>query len=60
MTRATSTRELTSSLRKVFRIAFASPLRGSPVRASCDFGTHHIWWEVEAPSERAALDQLPR
>ena len=40
--------------------AFASPLRGSPVRASCDFGTHHIWWEVEAPSERAALDQLPR
>ena len=40
--------------------AFASPLRGSPVRASCDFGTHHIWWEVEAPNEDAALAQLPR
>lgn len=40
--------------------AFASPLRGSSVRASCDFGTHHIWWEVEAPTEEAALAQLPR
>jgi hypothetical protein len=39
--------------------AFASPLRGSSVRASCDFGTHHIWWEAEAPSEDAALAQLP-
>lgn len=40
--------------------AFSSPLRGSAVRASCDFGTHHIWWEVEAPDEDAALAQLPR
>ena len=39
--------------------AFSSPLRGSAVRASCDFGTHHIWWEVEAPDEHAALAQLP-
>ena len=40
--------------------AFKSPLRGSTVRASCDFGTHRIWWEVDAPSEDAALGQLPR
>ena len=40
--------------------AFSSPLRGSAVRASCDFGTHRIWWDVEAPSEDAALAQLPR
>lgn len=40
--------------------AFTSPIRGTPVRASCDFGTHRIWWEVEAPSEDAALEQLPR
>jgi hypothetical protein len=39
--------------------AFSSPLRGSAVRASCDFGTHHIWWEVEATDEHAALAQLP-
>jgi hypothetical protein len=40
--------------------AFASPLRGRSVRASCDFGTHHIWWETEASSEADALAQLPR
>jgi hypothetical protein len=40
--------------------AFASPLRGGALRASCDYGTHHIWWDVEAPDADAALAQLPR
>ena len=39
--------------------AFSSPLRGHAVLGSCDYGTHRIWWEADAPSEEAALAQLP-
>jgi hypothetical protein len=39
--------------------AFDSPLRHDLVSASCDFGTHRIWWEVEARTEADALMQLP-
>jgi hypothetical protein len=38
---------------------FASPLRQHPTVASCAFGGHEIWWELEAASEAAALDRLP-
>jgi hypothetical protein len=38
---------------------FASPLRGREALASCLFGDHQIWWEVEARSDGAALDHLP-
>jgi hypothetical protein len=27
---------------------------------SCHFGTHWIWWQVEATSDHDALAQLPR
>jgi hypothetical protein len=40
--------------------AFPSPLRHSLVCASCDFGTHRIWWEVEAETAAEALSRLPR
>jgi hypothetical protein len=39
--------------------AFDSPLRPGRVCASCDFGTHRIWWEVDADTEAAALALLP-
>ena len=39
--------------------AFRSPLRDTLVSASCDFGTHRIWWEVEAGTEVEAMAQLP-
>jgi hypothetical protein len=39
--------------------AFDSPLRHHTALASCDFGTHRIWWEVEAETEAEALAQLP-
>jgi hypothetical protein len=39
--------------------AFRSPLRDTVVSASCHFGTHRIWWEVEAGTEVEALAQLP-
>jgi hypothetical protein len=39
--------------------AFASPLRKSMARSSCDFGTHRIWWDVEARTEDEALSWLP-
>jgi len=39
--------------------AFRSPLRDALVSASCDFGTHRIWWNVEAGTEVEALAQLP-
>jgi hypothetical protein len=38
---------------------FASPLRGKVAVGSCLFGDHQIWWEVEADTERAALNHLP-
>jgi hypothetical protein len=37
----------------------ASPLRRSPAVASCLTGDHAVWWTVDAPSARAALDLLP-
>ena len=40
--------------------AFRSPLRGRATVASCHFGTHRIWWDVEAATETEALAQLPR
>jgi hypothetical protein len=38
---------------------FASPLRHREAVGSCLFGDHQIWWEVEAATEREALDHLP-
>ena len=40
--------------------AFESPLRHEMAVGSCHFGTHRIWWQVEAPSDHEALAQLPR
>jgi hypothetical protein len=39
--------------------AFDSPLRHRLTVGSCDFGTHHIWWDVEAATAGDALAQLP-
>jgi hypothetical protein len=40
--------------------AFHSPLRHGVASGSCNFGTHRIWWEVQARSETEALSWLPR
>ena len=40
--------------------AFASPLRHQQTVASCHYGSHRIWWQVEADSEGEALERLPR
>ena len=40
--------------------AFDSPLRHQMAVGSCHFGTHWIWWQVEAQSGHEALTQLPR
>ena len=46
-------------------VAFASfnghdsPLRHQTAMASCLFGGHAIWWEVQASSEEDALRLLP-
>ena len=37
----------------------ASPLRHRGALASCAFGGHAIWWEVEAPGPDEALELLP-
>jgi hypothetical protein len=37
----------------------ASPLRHHPAAASCHFGGHGIWWQVEAGNAEEALGQLP-
>jgi hypothetical protein len=37
----------------------ASPLRHRPTIASCRYGGHAIWWDVNAPSEAKALQLLP-
>jgi hypothetical protein len=39
--------------------AFDSPLRQRVALGSCDFGTHQIWWEVQARDETEALSWLP-
>ena len=36
-----------------------SPLRHRATLASCAFGGHAIWWQVDAMSEAAALALLP-
>jgi hypothetical protein len=38
---------------------FSSPLRGLPTVASCAFGGHEMWWQVEAASALEALTLLP-
>ena len=40
--------------------AFDSPLRHRRTTASCHYGGHRIWWEVDAESEDDALGRLPR
>ena len=40
--------------------AFESPLRHQATTASCHYGGHRIWWEVDAATERYALARLPR
>jgi hypothetical protein len=39
---------------------FDSPLRHGVAMSSCDFGTHRIWWDVEATTAADALARLPR
>jgi hypothetical protein len=39
---------------------FESPLRHEKAIGCCDFGTHRIWWEVEATTPEQALSYLPR
>jgi len=39
---------------------FDSPLRHQVTVASCPFGGHAIWWQVDAPGVEEALSQLPR
>jgi hypothetical protein len=36
-----------------------SPLRRHPATASCRYGGHRIWWEVEAETEGEAMARLP-
>ena len=36
-----------------------SPLRNQPTAASCRFGGHAIWWQVEAATPEQALGMLP-
>jgi hypothetical protein len=40
--------------------AFDSPLRHRSTTASCHYGGHRIWWEVDAATEGEALTRLPR
>ena len=39
---------------------FSSPLRGRPATASCAFGGHRTWWDVEAADREDALALLPQ
>jgi hypothetical protein len=39
---------------------FDSPLRRTTARASCTWGGHEIWWELDATDEEEALSRLPR
>jgi hypothetical protein len=39
--------------------AFESPLRGRSTTASCYYGGHRIWWEVDAATAVEALSRLP-
>ena len=40
--------------------AFESPLRHGSAMGACDFGTHRMWWDVEAATAGDALALLPR
>jgi hypothetical protein len=40
--------------------AFDSPLRHRHTVASCHYGGHQIWWDVDAATEDEALGRLPR
>jgi hypothetical protein len=40
--------------------AFDSPLRHRSTTASCHYGDHRIWWEVDAATPDEALARLPR
>ncbi len=39
---------------------FSSPLRGRAATASCAYGGHRVWWEVETPDREVALALLPQ
>jgi hypothetical protein len=39
--------------------AFDSPLRHQSTTASCHYGGHRIWWELDAATEDDALARLP-
>jgi hypothetical protein len=39
---------------------FASPLRHGPTVASCAFGGHEVWWDLDAEGPAEALGLLPR
>ena len=39
--------------------AFESPLRHRSTIASCHYGGHRIWWEVDAATAQEALARLP-
>jgi hypothetical protein len=39
---------------------FSSPLRHSATVASCAWGGHEIWWDLEAAGDADALGLLPR
>ena len=39
---------------------FESPLRHGTAVGACAFGTHRIWWDVEAATADEALGRLPR
>jgi hypothetical protein len=39
--------------------AFETPLRHCVTVGSCHFGTHRIWWDVQAETAGDALAQLP-
>jgi hypothetical protein len=36
-----------------------SPLRHKSTTASCHYGGHRIWWEIEAATEDEAIARLP-
>lgn len=38
---------------------FASPVRRRPATASCAFGRHQVWWDIEASDAEQALAWLP-
>jgi hypothetical protein len=40
--------------------AFDTPLRRQQTMGACDFGTHRLWWDVEARTAVEALANLPR